>query len=131
MRGQDGFVLQRLLLLGLHGHGDNGHDPTTTVAPPVASCTKGVQWAYYALQQGTGSGKVPSVNPAHLREQSHEGIDSPGSTQHSNHSNTSPYRDTFSPDNIKGLAPFSTGWGKRLSIGKRSEERRVGKECRN
>ncbi|EJT72918.1 hypothetical protein GGTG_09769 [Gaeumannomyces tritici R3-111a-1] len=69
-----------------------GYTSTTiTVTTPT---TPGVQWAYYALEEGSGSGKVPAY--------AHWG--------------------NFSPDNIKGLTPFSTGWGKRLSIGRGQEE---------
>ncbi|KAL8349990.1 hypothetical protein RB598_005364 [Gaeumannomyces tritici] len=84
----------RLLLLGLHLRHHHGHYPDDPRRSAAAVDLKGVQWAYYALEEGSGSGKVPAY--------AHWG--------------------NFSPDNIKGLTPFSTGWGKRLSIGRGQEE---------
>ncbi|KLU90832.1 hypothetical protein MAPG_09358 [Magnaporthiopsis poae ATCC 64411] len=67
--------------------------PTTTVVAPAATCTKGLEWAYYALEQGSGPGQVP-VNPAN-----------------------GPYSNVFDAGTIKGLTPFSTGTSKRITFG--------------
>ncbi|KLU83741.1 hypothetical protein MAPG_02792 [Magnaporthiopsis poae ATCC 64411] len=81
---------------GLHGHDDNGHD---ILRPPSRRRWKA------APRVSSG----PIMRPSRAQ--------APAKSRYS-HSNTSPYWDTFSPDNIKGLTLFSTGWGKRMSIGK-------------
>ncbi|KAI6374036.1 hypothetical protein MCOR25_003269 [Pyricularia grisea] len=61
-------------------------------------CMPGLEWAYYALTNGTGQGQVPDNTM-------------PGS-----------YQDQFSTDAVKGVEPTTTGTSLRITYGSESEE---------